>query len=339
MIREAIGQLVLGRHLSTAEAEGVMNEIMTGEATPAQIGSFLTALRLKGETVEEIAGCVRAMRGNGIPVRPHATLLVDTAGTGGDGAHTYNISTTAAFVIAGAGLAVAKHGNRAISSKAGSADVLMALGVNVNLTPAQAAASIDTIGIGFLYAANLHPAMKHAIGPRRELGIRTVFNILGPLSNPAGASVQLVGVYDPALTSIMASVLQALGGKAAFVVHGAGGLDELNTLGPNHVSQYDASGLRHYELDPLDLGLARATLGDLRGGTPEENAGILRQVLGGERGPRRDTVLLNAAAAFVAAGLAHDMSEGLKLGGEAIDSGKANRKVDELVEFTGQCKA
>ena len=338
MIREAIGQLVLGRDLSAAEAEAVMNEIMTGEATPAQIGSFLTALRLKGETVEEIAGCVRAMRANAIPVRPHATLLVDTAGTGGDGAHTYNISSAAAFVIAGAGLAVAKHGNRAVSSKAGSADVLMALGVNVNLTPAQAADSIDTVGIGFLFAPALHPAMKHAIGPRRELGIRTVFNILGPLSNPAGASVQLVGVYDPALTEIMASVLQSLGGKAAFVVHGAGGLDELNTLGPNKVSQYDSAGMRHYALDPLELGLPRAVLADLRGGTPEENAGILRQVLGGEQGPRRDTVLLNAAAALVAGGLAGDMKEGLKLGGEVIDSGRATRKVDELVEFTGALK-
>ena len=339
MIREAIGQLVVGQDLSAAQAEAVVNEIMSGEATPAQIGSFMTALRLKGETVEEIAGCVRAMRSNAIPVRPRTTLLVDTAGTGGDGAHTYNISTTAAFVIAGAGLAVAKHGNRAVSSKAGSADVLMALGVNIQLTPAQAAASIDTIGIGFLFAPNLHPAIKHTIGPRRELGIRTVFNILGPLSNPAGANVQLLGVYDPALTSIMANVLQTLGGKAAFVVHGAGGLDELNTLGPNRVSQYDASGMRHYELDPQDLGLARATLADLHGGTPEENAGILRQILSGEQGPRRDTVLLNAAAALVAAGLAGDMKEGLKLGAEAIDAGKANKKVDELVEFTGSFKS
>jgi anthranilate phosphoribosyltransferase len=338
MIREAIGQLVLGQHLTSGEAEAVMNEIMTGEATPAQIGSFLTALRLKGETVEEIAGCVRAMRANAIHVRPKAALLVDTAGTGGDGAHTYNISTAAAFVIAGAGLSVAKHGNRAVSSKAGSADVLMALGVNVNLTPVQAADSIDTVGIGFLFAPNLHPAMKHAIGPRRELGIRTVFNILGPLSNPAGANVQLVGVYDPALTAVMASVLQALGGKAAFVVHGAGGLDELNTLGPNKVSQYDANGMRHYELDPLELGLPRATLAELRGGAPEENAAILRQVLGGEVGARRDTVLLNAAAALVAGGLAADLPDGLLLGADAIDSGRATKKLDALIEFTGALK-
>jgi anthranilate phosphoribosyltransferase len=334
MIREAIAHLVTGKHLSADEAEAVMNEIMTGEATPAQIGSFLTALRVKGETVEEIAGCVRAMRSNAIHVRPASSLLVDTAGTGGDGAHTYNISTTAAFVIAGAGVPVAKHGNRAISSKAGSADVLTALGVNINLTPAQAAMCIDEVGIGFLYATNLHPAMKHAIGPRRELGIRTVFNILGPLSNPAGANVQLVGVYDPNLISIMASVLQSLGGKAAFVVHGAGGLDELNTLGPNKVSQFDGPTMRHYDLDPLDLGLPRANIEDLRGGTQQDNAVILRSILGGERGARRDTVLLNAAAALVAAGKATDLSNGIELSENVIDSGSALRKLNELIEFS-----
>jgi anthranilate phosphoribosyltransferase len=334
MIREAIAQLVSGKHLSDVEAEAVMNEIMSGEATPAQIGSFLTALRVKGETADEIAGCVRAMRANAIHVRPRASLLVDTAGTGGDGAHTFNISTTAAFIIAGAGLAVAKHGNRAISSKAGSADVLMALGVNINLTPEQAAQCIDDIGIGFLFAPNLHPAMKHAIGPRRELGIRTVFNILGPLSNPANANVQLVGVYDPHLTDVMANVLQQLGGKAAFVVHGAGGLDELNTLGPNKVSEFNGHGSRHYQLDPCELGLERANLADLTGGTPDENAAILRAVLGGERGPRRDTVLLNASAAFVAAGAAGDLSEGMRLGADSVDSGKAARKLDALIEHT-----
>ncbi len=336
MIREAIAQLVTGKHLSADEAEAVMNEIMTGEATPAQIGSFLTALRIKGETADEIAGCVRAMRANAIHVRPHATLLVDTAGTGGDGAHTFNISTTAAFVIAGAGLHVAKHGNRAISSKAGSADVLMALGVNLNLTAQQAAECIDAVGIGFLFAPNLHPAMKHAIGPRRELGIRTVFNILGPLSNPASANVQLVGVYDPHLTDVMASVLQTLGGKAAFVVHGAGGLDELNTLGVNKVSEFNGTGMRHYELDPLELGLPRATTADLRGGTPEENANILRGILKGERGPRRDTVLLNTSAALVAAGAAKDLRDGIRLAVDTIDAGKAMAKLDGLIEYTRQ---
>ncbi|MBI1800230.1 MAG: anthranilate phosphoribosyltransferase [Chloroflexi bacterium] len=339
MIREAISQLVGGKHLSPVEAEAVMTEIMTGEATPVQIGSFLTALRMMGETADEIAGCVRATRDNVIAVHPRAPLLVDTAGTGGDGAHTYNISTTAAFVVAGAGLTVAKHGNRAISSKAGSADVLMALGVNLNLTPTQAANCIDTVGIGFLFAPNLHPAMKHAIGPRRELGIRTVFNILGPLSNPAGANVQLVGVYDPKLTALMASVLQTLGGKAAFVVHGAGGLDELNTIGPNQVSQFNGSGMRHYILDPADLGLARATRDDLRGGTPDENAAIMRQVLGGEPGPRRDTVLLNASAAFVAAGVVQDLREGLALGADSIASGRATQKLDQLIAFTKQVAA
>ncbi|MEP7198860.1 MAG: anthranilate phosphoribosyltransferase [Chloroflexota bacterium] len=334
MIREAIAQLVTGKHLTMDEADTVMNEIMSGEATPAQIGSFLTALRIKGETAAEIAGCVRAMRRHATPVRPRAQLLVDVVGTGGDGAHTFNISTTTAFVVAGAGLHVAKHGNRAVSSKAGSADVLMALGVNVNVTPEQASQCIDDVGVCFLFAPNLHPAMKHAIGPRRELGIRTVFNILGPLSNPANANVLLVGVYDPHLTHVMANVLQSLGGKAAFVVHGAGGLDELNTIGANQVSQYNGTGARDYELEPLELGLPRATLDDLRGGTPDENAAILRAVLSGERGPRRDTVLLNASAAFVAAGLTPDLRDGLRLAADVIDSGRATAKLDALIEFT-----
>lgn len=334
MIREAIAQLVSGKHLSDVEAESVMNEIMQGEATPAQIGSFLTALRMNGETADEIGGCVRAMRANAVRVRPRASLLVDTAGTGGDGAHTFNISTTAAFIIAGAGLAVAKHGNRAISSKAGSADVLVALGVNINLTPEQAARCIDDVGIGFLFAPNLHPAMKHTIGPRRELGIRTVINILGPLSNPANANVQVVGVYDPNLTEVMAAVLQQLGGTAAFVVHGAGGLDELNTLGPNKVSEFGSAGSRTYELDPCELGLKRASLADLRGGEAGENAAIMRAVLGGERGPRRDTVLLNAGAAFVAAGAARDLQDGMRLGADTVDSGKATLKLDALIDYT-----
>ena len=338
MIREAIGQLVSGKHLSSDEAEAVMNEIMSGEATPAQIGAFLTALRVKGETVEEITGCVRAMRKHALPVRARAPLLVDVVGTGGDGAHTFNISTTTAFVVAGAGLHVAKHGNRAVSSKAGAADVLMALGVNINLTPEQAAACIDSVGITFLFAPNMHPAMKHAIGPRRELGIRTVFNILGPMTNPAGANVLLVGVYAPELTNIMASVLQAVGSKAAFVVHGAGGLDELNTLGPNKVSELRGGAIRHYALDPGELGLARVTLDALRGGTPEENAVITRNILGGERGPQREVVLLNAAATFVAAGLAPDLQQGLEAAAVSIDSGRANEKLERLIAYTKQLR-
>jgi anthranilate phosphoribosyltransferase len=334
MIREAIAHLVTGKPLTMEEAEGVMNEIMAGDATPAQIGSFLTALRIKGETTEEIAGCVRAMRSHALPVRPKARLLVDIVGTGGDGAHTFNISTTTAFVVAGAGLHVAKHGNRAVSSKAGSADVLMALGVNIHLTPEQAAACIDEVGITFLFAPNLHPAMKHAIGPRRELGIRTVFNILGPLSNPAGANVLLVGVYDPQLTNVMAQVLQTLGGKAATVVHGAGGLDELNTLGANKVSAFNGAGLRHYELDATELGLTRATLDALRGGAPQDNATITRAILSGEKGARRDTVLLNAGATFVAAGAVNELRDGIALAAEMIDKGKALRKLDELIAYT-----
>jgi len=337
MIREAIGRLVTGKHLSAEEAEAVMNEIMTGEATPAQIGSFLTALRIKGETAEEIAGCVRSMRANAIPVRPRASPLVDVVGTGGDGAHTYNISTTASFVVAGAGLAVAKHGNRAVSSKAGAADVLTALGVRITLTPEQAARCIDEVGIGFLFASNLHPAMRHAIGPRREMGIRTIFNILGPLANPAGAQIQLVGVYDARLTRTMAEVLQQLGGQAAYVVHGAGGLDELSTIGPNHVTAFRGSAPVHdFELDPQALGLPRATIDDLRGGAPEENAATTRRILGGERGPRRDTVLLNAAAALTAAAAAPDLQAGLAIAAESLDSGRALQKLDALVAFTTQ---
>ncbi|MBI5876213.1 MAG: anthranilate phosphoribosyltransferase [Chloroflexi bacterium] len=336
MIREAIGHLVTGKHLSADETESVMNEIMTGEATPAQIGSFLTALRIKGETAEEIAGCVRSMRANAIHVRPHTSPLVDVVGTGGDGAHTYNISTTASFVVAGAGLAVAKHGNRAVSSKAGAADVLNALGVNITLAPEQIARCIDEVGIGFLFASNLHPAMRHAIGPRREMGIRTVFNILGPLANPAGAQIQLVGVYDPRLTRTMAEVLQRLGGQAAYVVHGAGGLDELSTIGPNHVTAFRGEQLSEFELDPQELGLPRATLDDLRGGTPEENAVITRRILGGERGPRRDTVLLNAAAALTAASAAPDLRAGLIIAADSLDSGRALQKLDALIVFTAQ---
>ena len=231
MIREAIPRLIEGQDLTEAEAEGVMAQIMGGETTPAQIAAFLTALRIKGETVDEITGCARAMRRYATPVRPRTEILVDTCGTGGDGAHTFNISTTAAFVVAGAGLAVAKHGNRSVSSQCGSADLLQALGVNLELTANQVADCIDHVGFGFLFAPLLHPAMKYAIGPRREIGVRTVFNILGPLNNPASAAYQLIGVYDPDLTEPMAEVLRSLGGQGAMVVHGAHGLDELSTTG------------------------------------------------------------------------------------------------------------
>jgi len=344
-IREAIERVVAGQDLSEAEAEAVMGQIMAGEATPAQIGAFLAALRMKKETVGEITGCARAMRRSAIPVRPRRRDLVDTCGTGGDGAGTFNISTTAAFVVAGAGLAVAKHGNRSVSSHCGSADVLEALGVNLELTPEQIASCIDQVGIGFLFAPRLHPAMKHAIGPRREMGVRTIFNILGPLTNPAGAQRQLMGVYAPELTGVLAQVLGGLGVQAAFVVHGADGLDELSTTGINRVSYLregaDAERpmVKDFSLDPAELGLPRARVEDLRGGTAEENAEITRAVLGGEQGPRRDVVLLNAAAALVAGGGAEGMEEGLQQAAEAIDSGAALEKLDALVALSQELGA
>ncbi len=338
-IKQAIAHVVEGHHLTEFTAETVMEQIMTGQATNAQIGGFLVALRLKGETVEEVTGFARAMRRNATPVRPRRRLLADTCGTGGDARGTINISTMAAFVVAGAGLPVSKHGNRSVSSSCGSADVLEALGVRLDLTPEQVADCIDTVGIGFLFAPLLHPAMKYAIGPRREMGVRTVFNILGPLTNPAKAQVQVLGVYDPALTEMMAHVLRALGSQAAFVVHGADGLDELSTTGPNHVAQLQNGKVYTFTLDPLDLGLPRAQLSDLKGGDADENAAIFRAVLDGEPGPRRDVVLLNSAACLVVGGLATDLSKGLSLADQSIDSGAARTKLDALVAFTNNGSA
>jgi anthranilate phosphoribosyltransferase len=333
-IKQAIARLVQGQDLSETEAEAVMEQIMSGQATTAQIGGFLIALRLKGETVEEVTGFARAMRRNATPVRSRRPLLVDTCGTGGDGSGTFNVSTMAAFVVAGAGLAVSKHGNRSVSSKCGSADVLQALGVRLDLSPERVGDCIDQVGIGFLYAPLLHPAMKHAIGPRREMGVRTVFNILGPLTNPAGAQVQVLGVYDEMLTEVMARVLGSLGSQAAFVVHGAGGLDELSTTGPNRVSRLRDGQVRTTTLDPLDLGLPRAKPADLVGGDAGENAAIFRAVLSGEPGPRRDVVLLNAAAGLVAGGLADDLPHGLTLAAQSIDSGAAQSKLEALIAYT-----
>jgi anthranilate synthase/phosphoribosyltransferase len=338
-IKTAITKVMNSESLSIEEAEEVMSQIMAGEATPAQIGSYLTALRMKGETVEEITGSVRAMRGSAVAVRPAASPadLVDTCGTGGDGAGTFNISTTAAFVVAGAGQKVAKHGNRSVSSKSGSADVLLALGVNLDLTPEQVAQAIDQVGLGFLFAPKLHPAMKHAIGPRRELGVRTIFNILGPLTNPAGAMSQVIGVYDGQLTEPLAKVLAELGSRGAFVVHGHGGLDELTTTGPNRVSRLEHGQVVTDTLDPAELGFSKATSADLVGGTAEENAEITRNILSGrENGARRDVVVLNAAAALTAAGKTVDLSAGIKLANESIDSGAAQEVLDKFVAFTQQ---
>ncbi len=339
MIREAITQLLKGHSLTTEQAEGVMDEVMTGTATSAQIAGFLVALRLKGETVDEITGCARAMRRAATLVSPRQEELIDTCGTGGDRAGTFNISTTTAFVVAGAGLRVAKHGNRSVSSRSGSADVLEALGVNLDLTPEQVAGAIDDVGIGFLFAPKLHPAMRHAIGPRRELGVRTIFNVLGPLTNPAGARTQLLGVYDGALTEPLAYVLRELGAISACVVHGYGGLDELTTTGPNRISYFGTPGANGgvvtETLDPQTLGFAPARPETLQGGTPEENAQITREILAGvERGPRRDVVLLNAAAALLVGGRTADLGRGVKLAAASIDDGNALQKLSDLIDYS-----
>jgi anthranilate synthase/phosphoribosyltransferase len=336
-IKTAINKVMNGESLGIEEADEVMSQIMAGEATPAQIGAYLTALRMKGETVTEVTGSAQAMRRAAVQVKTATPQeeLVDVVGTGGDGAGTFNISTTAAFVVAGAGQRVAKHGNRAASSKSGSADVLGALGVNLDLTPEQVARAIDEVGIGFLFAVKHHPAMKHAIGPRREMGARTVFNILGPLTNPAGAKSLTVGVYDGNLTEPLAKVLGELGNRSAFVFHGHGGLDELTTTGPNKISRLKDGQVTTETLDPADLGFARASLVELKGGTAEENAQITREILSGQKnGPRRDVVILNAAAALIAAGKAADFAEGIKMAGESIDSGAALNTLNSFVEFT-----
>lgn len=332
-IKKAIAKLLARQDLSESESEEVMGQIMRGQTTPAQIGGFLIALRMKGETVVEIAGCARAMRASAIRVRPKRRDLVDTCGTGGDGHGTFNISTTAAFVVAGAGLGVAKHGNRSVSSRAGSADLLEALGVNIELTPEQVAESIDQVGLGFLFAPRLHPAMKYAIGPRREMGVRTIFNILGPLTNPAFVSRQIIGVYDPALTETLAGVLERLGSEAAMVFHGAHGLDELSTTGPNTACLLRDGSLHTFPIEGLELGLPRSTLAELKGGSAKENAAITEGILAGEAGPRRNVVLLNAAAALLVGGLADDLQEGVELARQSIDSGGAAKVLGNLREY------
>ncbi|HVO42076.1 MAG TPA: anthranilate phosphoribosyltransferase, partial [Aggregatilineales bacterium] len=321
--------------LSVAEAEAAMDEIMAGTATPAQIGGYLMGLRLKGETIDEITGSALAMRRAGHKPSVHTPDLIDTCGTGGDGAGTFNISTTVAFVVAGAGLHVAKHGNRSISSKSGSADVLGALGVKIDMTPDQVGECIDDVGIGFMFAPAFHPSMKHAAGPRRELAVRTIFNVLGPLANPAGARRQLMGVYSPELVEPLANVLALLGSESAFVVHGHGGLDELTTTGPNRVSELRDGQVKSYILKPEALGFKRAQQAELLGGDPVQNAALTRGILDGTiRDSRRDVVLLNAGAALVVGGLAADLNGGIELAARSIDSGAALSKLDGLVAYS-----
>jgi anthranilate phosphoribosyltransferase len=334
MIADAIRKAADGSNLTSEEANAAMTAIMSGEASPVQIGAFLVAMRMKGETVEEVAEFARVMRQHAREVKTTRRPLVDTCGTGGDAIKTFNVSTAAAFVAAGAGAAIAKHGNRSVKSKCGSADVLEALSVRFDLTPEEAAKAIDEVGIGFMFAPSYHPAMKHAMPVRRELGLRTVFNMLGPLTNPAGAEAQVLGVYSPELTELHGGVLQSLGSSRAFVVHGAGGLDELSTLGETRVTELRDGALKTYELVPEDVGLTRASGPEaIQGATPEENACLLSEILDGKQGPARDIVVLNAAAAVAAAGLADTIEEGVAVAAESIDSGAAAEKLRQLQGF------
>lgn len=337
VIRAGIQAVVEGRDLTESEAAAVMTEIMEGAATPAQIAAFLIGLRVKGESVAEITGCARVMRDKATFIRtPTGSSPVDTAGTGGDGTGTFNISTAAAFVAAGAGVVMAKHGNRAASSKCGSADVLEALGVDVSLEPAGVEAAISSVGIGFLFAPALHGAMRHAIGPRRDIGVRTIFNILGPLTNPAHARNQLVGVYDGELTPVLAEVLNNLGAQRAFVVHGSDGLDELTTTGPTIVSELRDGRVRTYEAGPEDFGLPPTRPDDLKGGDADFNADLVRRILGGQSLPQTDIVVLNAAAAIAASTPDLSIADCIPQARNSLESGRALVKLEQLREFTGQ---
>jgi anthranilate phosphoribosyltransferase len=334
VIQALVGAMLDGRDLTREEAREAMHEIMRGEATQAQIAGFLVALRAKGETADEIAGCAEAMRGHVLPVQPQRTDLVDTAGTGGDGKHTLNISTAAALVAAAAGAGVAKHGNRAASSQTGSADVLEALGFELDIPPEAIAQSIDELGFGFMFAQAHHPAMKYAAPVRKELGTRTVFNVLGPLTNPARARAQVVGVYSAALVRPIAEALVQLGSHRAFVVHGADGIDELSPTGPNLVCEVVDGGVRERTIDPAELGLEPCRIEELAGGSPPENAALIRAVFEGEQSGRRSAILLNAAGAIAAGGHAEDLHEGIELARAAIDSGAATARLDELISFS-----
>ena len=330
-MQEAIAKVIDGDDLRRDEMTDVMNQIMSGGATDAQIGAFLIALRMKGESVDEIAGAAAVMREKATPIATKHDVLVDTCGTGGDHSGTFNISTTAALVAAGAGLCVAKHGNRAATSQSGSADVLMALGVNIEASPETVSRCLDEVGIGFLFAPALHGAMKYAIGPRREIGVRTIFNALGPLTNPAGAKRQVIGVYSAALTETLAGVLASLGAERAYVVHGSDGLDEMTLTGPTKVSELKDGSVSTYRVFPGDFGLGEARADALKGGDADSNAAITLSVLKGAEGPARDIALLNAAAAIVAGDKARDLREGILIAAEAIDSGRALAKLEALI--------
>ncbi len=351
MIKEAIAKVVKGNNLKEEEMKATMEEIMTGKATPAQIGSFITALRIKGETVEEITGAAKILRAKARKIRLNNNLvnidrdeinveeetILDTCGTGGDETNTFNVSTATAFVAAGAGVRVAKHGNRAVSSLCGSADVLENLGVKLDITYSDVEACIREVGIGFLFAPLFHGAMKYAVGPRQEIGIRTIFNLLGPLTNPAGATAQVLGVYAPELTEKIANVLKGLGTREAFVVCGEGTFDEISICGPTRVSHLKERNVDTFVMKPEDYGFKTAVIEDIKGGNAQENAAIIREVLDGKKGPKRDIVLLNAGAAFMAAGLDSDFKQSIERAKDSIDSGNAKEKLNSLVNFTQQC--
>lgn len=348
MIKKGIAKLVELQNLTEGEMIEVMNQIMSGECTQAQIGSFITALRMKGETVEEIAGAARVMRERATPIRVGRNVLdidrddinldqetiLDVVGTGGDGTNSFNISTTVSFVVAACGVKVAKHGNRSVSSACGSADVLERLGVNLDVTPEQVENCIHQAGIGFLFAPALHGAMKYAIGPRREIGIRTIFNILGPLTNPANADCQVMGVYREELVEKLAGVLHRLGCKRGFVVHGMDGMDEITLTCETSAAEVTTAGVRLFKIVPEELGFKRCSMQDLKGGDAVGNATIVRAILAGEKGPCRDIVLLNAGYALLAAGVCSAAAEGIRLAADAIDSGAALKKLEKLVELT-----
>jgi anthranilate phosphoribosyltransferase len=334
MIREAIEQVVNGENLNESEMMEIMEEVMSGTATPAQIAAFMTALRIKGETVEEVTGAARIMRQKATRLDACASIVVDTCGTGGDKLNTFNISTTAAFVVAAAGIVVAKHGNRAMSSGCGSADVLEALGVNINTGPEIVEECLHEIGIGFLFAPLLHGAMKYAIGPRREIGIRTIFNMLGPLTNPAGATCQLIGVYASPLTEMFAGVLKNLGTKRAFIVHGADGMDEATVTGKTRVSELKDGTINTYNIDSIEIFAETCDIRELAGGSPAENAAITRDVLSGKDSACRKIVLLNAALAIMTGQKATSIQEGIALAADCINSGAALNKLDDLIKLT-----
>lgn len=333
MIKEAIAMLVKGHSLTMEQSEMIMGEIMNDKATPAQFGAFVTALRLNGESVDEIVGMVKTMRAKAITVKINDPV-VDTCGTGGDAASTFNISTVTAFVVAGAGLKVAKHGNRAMSSRCGSADVLEALGVKIDYDAEGVRHCIEEVGIGFMFAPLFHPAMKYAANPRREIGIRTIFNLIGPLTNPAGAKAQVVGVADQVMVEKIAMALGCLGCRHALVVHGENGLDEISINGRTLIYELKGKEIESYYISPRDFGLVEASLDSIKGGSPDENTEIIRQILCGIRGPQRDVTLMNAAAAFLAGDRVKNLKQGFKLAEEVLDSGRAKHKLEQLIAFS-----